>query len=35
MTPAPGVLWLTGASAGIGRALALRLARDGWRVAAS
>jgi len=33
--PAPGIAWLTGASAGIGRALALRLARDGWRVAAS
>lgn len=35
MTAAPGLVWLTGASAGIGRALALRLARDGWRVAAS
>lgn len=35
MTAAPGLAWLTGASAGIGRALALRLARDGWRVAAS
>ena len=30
-----GLIWLVGASSGIGRALALRLAGDGWRVAIS
>jgi short-subunit dehydrogenase len=31
----PKIAWLTGASTGIGRAVALRLATEGWRVAAS
>ena len=33
--PASGSAWVTGASSGLGEALAKRMARDGWRIAAS
>lgn len=33
--PQDGVVWITGGSTGIGRALAVELARRGWRVAVS
>src|SRR5690349_2476951 len=33
MNKQPSVIAITGASAGIGRAVALRFARDGWAVA--
>jgi short-subunit dehydrogenase len=32
---AAGCAWITGASSGLGRALARRMAADGWRIAAS
>jgi NADP-dependent 3-hydroxy acid dehydrogenase YdfG len=35
MTPQDGCVWITGASSGIGAALALEMANQGWQVAIS
>jgi NADP-dependent 3-hydroxy acid dehydrogenase YdfG len=35
VTPADGAAWITGASSGIGRSVALEMARRGWTVAVS
>jgi len=35
MTPKDGAVWVTGASAGIGKALVLKLVEDGWTVYAT